>query len=260
MNDPTCVVLTPLVIEVWASNPPQLGDLDLGVCLLAVATSSNIGAALTPIGSPQNLLIFGAAAGKLTFVSFLQFLILPVAVCLLANVFLLYALAAMKARHSSGRKEKEGAAAAVEAGAEAEAAAAGEAAEAAAAAGALAGMDYAESDEEKQARRQCLAAAPQQSAQEDLMEEEGVKGPRCAAAEKEKKEKEENERMRRGPASWMDATIPVPRTVKLSLFCVCLLGLLVALLLGEDLGFSAALVAGLITAIDQKNPAQLIKR
>jgi len=64
MNDPTCLFLTPLVVEVVAAR-----NLHYGPFLVALATSSNFGAAVTPIGSPQNLIIAGAS--KLQFLTFL---------------------------------------------------------------------------------------------------------------------------------------------------------------------------------------------
>eukprot|EP00897_Mesotaenium_endlicherianum_P005451 jgi/Mesen1/4934/ME000246S04160 len=51
-NDTTCVVLTPFLLDLCKQHrlPPQ-------PFLMALATSSNIGSAATPIGNPQNLVI-----------------------------------------------------------------------------------------------------------------------------------------------------------------------------------------------------------
>ncbi|PKA56470.1 hypothetical protein AXF42_Ash015243 [Apostasia shenzhenica] len=63
-NDTCCVVLTEFVLKIARQNnlPPQ-------PFLLALASSSNIGSAATPIGNPQNLII--AVQSKISFVKFL---------------------------------------------------------------------------------------------------------------------------------------------------------------------------------------------
>ncbi|KAL5230446.1 hypothetical protein ABZP36_029222 [Zizania latifolia] len=63
-NDTTCVVLTEFILKVARQNnlPPQ-------PFLLALASSSNIGSAATPIGNPQNLVI--AVESGITFGQFL---------------------------------------------------------------------------------------------------------------------------------------------------------------------------------------------
>uniref|UniRef100_A0A803PQ82 Citrate transporter-like domain-containing protein n=1 Tax=Cannabis sativa TaxID=3483 RepID=A0A803PQ82_CANSA len=63
-NDTACVVLTEFVLKVARQHnlPPH-------PFLLALATSSNIGSAATPIGNPQNLVI--AVLSKITFGQFL---------------------------------------------------------------------------------------------------------------------------------------------------------------------------------------------
>ncbi|KAL5567962.1 hypothetical protein UlMin_024537 [Ulmus minor] len=68
-NDTSCVVLTEFVLKVARQHnlPPH-------PFLLALATSSNIGSAATPIGNPQNLVI--AVKSKISFGKFL-FGILP---------------------------------------------------------------------------------------------------------------------------------------------------------------------------------------
>lgn len=68
-NDTCCVVLTGFILKVSRENnlPPK-------PFLLALASSANIGSATTPIGNPQNLVI--AVQSKITFSKFL-FGILP---------------------------------------------------------------------------------------------------------------------------------------------------------------------------------------
>uniref|UniRef100_A0A452YBL7 Citrate transporter-like domain-containing protein n=1 Tax=Aegilops tauschii subsp. strangulata TaxID=200361 RepID=A0A452YBL7_AEGTS len=63
-NDTTCVVLTEFILKVARQNnlPPQ-------PFLLALASSSNIGSSATPIGNPQNLVI--AVTSGISFGSFL---------------------------------------------------------------------------------------------------------------------------------------------------------------------------------------------
>ncbi|KAG8095669.1 hypothetical protein GUJ93_ZPchr0013g37402 [Zizania palustris] len=63
-NDTCCVVLTEFILKVARQNnlPPQ-------PFLLALATSSNIGSAATPIGNPQNLVI--AVESGISFGQFL---------------------------------------------------------------------------------------------------------------------------------------------------------------------------------------------
>ena len=64
-NDATCVVLTPLVLRACLAR-----RLHPAPFLVALATSSNIGSALSPIGNPQNMLV--ALLGNLFFVDFLR--------------------------------------------------------------------------------------------------------------------------------------------------------------------------------------------
>ncbi|XP_020595197.1 putative transporter arsB, partial [Phalaenopsis equestris] len=63
-NDTSCVVLTEFILKIARQNnlPPQ-------PFLLALASSSNIGSAATPIGNPQNLVI--AVQSKISFEKFL---------------------------------------------------------------------------------------------------------------------------------------------------------------------------------------------
>ncbi|PKU67918.1 hypothetical protein MA16_Dca006953 [Dendrobium catenatum] len=68
-NDTCCILLTEFILKIARQNnlPPQ-------PFLLALASSSNIGSAATPIGNPQNLVI--AVQSKISFEKFL-FGILP---------------------------------------------------------------------------------------------------------------------------------------------------------------------------------------
>jgi Na+/H+ antiporter NhaD/arsenite permease-like protein len=84
-NDTTCVVLTEFILKVARQNnlPPQ-------PFLLALATSSNIGSAATPIGNPQNLVI--AVESGISFGQFLLgvFPAMMVGVLTNAAILLLY--------------------------------------------------------------------------------------------------------------------------------------------------------------------------
>ncbi|XVF50856.1 hypothetical protein PTKIN_Ptkin04bG0137200 [Pterospermum kingtungense] len=81
-NDTTCVILTEFVLNIARQNnlPPH-------PFLLALATSSNIGSAATPIGNPQNLVI--AVKGKISFGDFLIGILPAMLVGLLLNALLL---------------------------------------------------------------------------------------------------------------------------------------------------------------------------
>jgi Na+/H+ antiporter NhaD/arsenite permease-like protein len=63
VNDPVCLVLTPVVIEI-----ARLRRLNPLPVLLALATGSNVGSVATITGNPQNMLI-----GSLSRISFVQF-------------------------------------------------------------------------------------------------------------------------------------------------------------------------------------------
>ncbi|TVU48375.1 hypothetical protein EJB05_08009 [Eragrostis curvula] len=84
-NDTTCVVLTEFILKVARQNnlPPQ-------PFLLALATSSNIGSAATPIGNPQNLVI--AVESGISFGQFLLGVFPAMIVGVLTNaaILLLY--------------------------------------------------------------------------------------------------------------------------------------------------------------------------
>lgn len=81
-NDTTCVVLTEFILKVARQNnlPPQ-------PFLLALASSSNIGSAATPIGNPQNLVI--AVESGITFGQFLLGVFPAMVVGILANTCIL---------------------------------------------------------------------------------------------------------------------------------------------------------------------------
>ncbi|RRT60555.1 hypothetical protein B296_00043531, partial [Ensete ventricosum] len=83
-NDTCCVVLTGFVLKIARQNnlPPQ-------PFLLALASSSNIGSAATPIGNPQNLVI--AAQSKISFGKFLLGLLPAMLVGVLVNSGILLA-------------------------------------------------------------------------------------------------------------------------------------------------------------------------
>ncbi len=82
VNDTVCLMLTPLVVSlVVASGLPPLPFL------MALATSANIGSALTLTGNPQNMLV-GTMSG-MTWTRFSGALLLPVAASLAANAALL---------------------------------------------------------------------------------------------------------------------------------------------------------------------------
>ncbi|MEW6709189.1 MAG: anion transporter [Candidatus Riflebacteria bacterium] len=81
VNDPVCVVLTPLVIEIC-----RYKRLNLFPYLVVLATSSNIGSALTLTGNPQNMII-GSLSG-LNYLKFIAFMAVPVLVAMLVNLTL----------------------------------------------------------------------------------------------------------------------------------------------------------------------------
>jgi Na+/H+ antiporter NhaD/arsenite permease-like protein len=78
VNDPVCVVMTPLVIEVCRRK-----KLNPFPYLMILATSTNIGSALTLTGNPQNMIV-GSLSG-LSYLRFMALMAIPVAVALLVN-------------------------------------------------------------------------------------------------------------------------------------------------------------------------------
>eukprot|EP00929_Paragymnodinium_shiwhaense_P024539 TRINITY_DN15065_c0_g1_i3.p1 TRINITY_DN15065_c0_g1~~TRINITY_DN15065_c0_g1_i3.p1 ORF type:complete len:528 (-),score=92.21 TRINITY_DN15065_c0_g1_i3:225-1751(-) len=81
MNDPACLFLTPIVVQVVTGK-----GLPLAPYLIVLATSSNLGAAVTPIGSPQNMII--ASQSGFSFVQFLAPLAPPALLGWLINLTL----------------------------------------------------------------------------------------------------------------------------------------------------------------------------
>ncbi|KAL5718643.1 hypothetical protein ACHQM5_011523 [Ranunculus cassubicifolius] len=81
-NDTTCVVLTEFVLKIARQNnvPPH-------PFLLALASSANIGSATTPIGNPQNLVI--AVQSKISFGKFLVGVLPAMLVGVTANAIVL---------------------------------------------------------------------------------------------------------------------------------------------------------------------------
>lgn len=81
VNDPVCVVMTPLVIEVCRRK-----RLKLLPYLVILATSSNIGSSLTLTGNPQNMII--GSLSRLGYLRFVLLMSLPVIVAMLINSLL----------------------------------------------------------------------------------------------------------------------------------------------------------------------------
>ncbi|XP_020239972.1 silicon efflux transporter LSI2 [Cajanus cajan] len=81
-NDTACVVLTEFILKIAKQHnlPPH-------PLLLALATSANIGSAATPIGNPQNLVI--AVQGKISFGKFLIGVLPAMLVGVLVNAMIL---------------------------------------------------------------------------------------------------------------------------------------------------------------------------
>ncbi|XP_058083515.1 silicon efflux transporter LSI2-like [Magnolia sinica] len=84
-NDTSCVVLTEFVLKIARQNnlPPQ-------PFLLALASSANIGSSATPIGNPQNLVI--AIQSKISFGEFLVGIIPAMLLGVVVNVCILLCL------------------------------------------------------------------------------------------------------------------------------------------------------------------------
>jgi Na+/H+ antiporter NhaD/arsenite permease-like protein len=84
VNDTVCVVLTPLVLAVVVE-----AELPALPFLLALASGSNIGGAITFSGNPQNMIVGHAAAGHPSFAQYTA-LALPAGVaCLAANALVI---------------------------------------------------------------------------------------------------------------------------------------------------------------------------
>ena len=84
-NDTTCLMLTPLVLNLCKKRGAQ-STLPF---LMAVATSSNIGSSLTIIGNPQNALIASISPG-MGFLTFMKDMLLPVLLGLSLNTVALW--------------------------------------------------------------------------------------------------------------------------------------------------------------------------
>ncbi|XP_077241937.1 silicon efflux transporter LSI2-like [Tasmannia lanceolata] len=99
-NDTTCVVLTEFVLKVARQHnlPPQ-------PFLLALASSANIGSSATPIGNPQNLVI--AVQSKISFGKFVVGIIPAMLLGVVVNAVILLC---MFWRLLSVEKDEEGAA------------------------------------------------------------------------------------------------------------------------------------------------------
>ncbi|KAH7538076.1 hypothetical protein FEM48_Zijuj03G0160700 [Ziziphus jujuba var. spinosa] len=84
-NDTSCVVLTEFVLKIARQHnlPPH-------PFLLALASSSNIGSSATPIGNPQNLVI--AVQSKISFGSFLFGILPAMLVGVLVNALILLSM------------------------------------------------------------------------------------------------------------------------------------------------------------------------
>ncbi|KAL5981446.1 hypothetical protein ACLOJK_015507 [Asimina triloba] len=84
-NDTSCVVLTEFVLKIARQNnlPPQ-------PFLLALASSANIGSSATPIGNPQNLVI--AVMSKISFGKFLTGILPAMLIGVLVNGCILLGL------------------------------------------------------------------------------------------------------------------------------------------------------------------------
>ena len=81
VNDPVCVVMTPLVLEICRRK-----HLNPFPYLMMLATSSNIGSTLTLTGNPQNMII--GSLSKLAFLRFSMLMTLPFLVAMAINIAL----------------------------------------------------------------------------------------------------------------------------------------------------------------------------
>ncbi len=81
VNDPVCVVMTPLVLEICRRK--RLRPFPY---LMILATSSNIGSTLTLTGNPQNMII--GSLSKLGFLRFMGLMAAPFMVSMLINLVL----------------------------------------------------------------------------------------------------------------------------------------------------------------------------
>jgi len=85
MNDTICLILTPIVLRLTHKT-----NLNPVPYLIALATSSNIGSAMTIIGNPQNMLI--GLYSKIPFLEFLRILAPVTIIGLTLNFFVIRAI------------------------------------------------------------------------------------------------------------------------------------------------------------------------
>ncbi|KTC90474.1 anion transporter [Fluoribacter dumoffii] len=83
MNDTIAIVGTPIILQLCKSQKHMVKPL-----LFALACSITIGSVVSPIGNPQNLLI--AVNGGLSFLNFINPLIIPTLINLIIAYFYLY--------------------------------------------------------------------------------------------------------------------------------------------------------------------------
>ncbi|HOY65970.1 MAG TPA: anion transporter [Candidatus Ozemobacteraceae bacterium] len=83
VNDTICVVMTPLILAVCDAR-----RLNPFPYLMALATSSNIGSALTLTGNPQNMII--GSISRLDYGRFILLMGLPVTIAMMINLYLLW--------------------------------------------------------------------------------------------------------------------------------------------------------------------------
>jgi len=100
VNDTICVVMTPLILTICDDR-----KLNPFPYLMALATSSNIGSALTLTGNPQNMIIGNFS--KLDYGQFILLMSIPVATALAINLLLLwfYYGKTLRRKDSSGENE-----------------------------------------------------------------------------------------------------------------------------------------------------------
>lgn len=106
VNDPVCVVFTPLVLLLC--HKKHLNPLPF---LIVLATSSNIGSCLTLTGNPQNMII--GSISKLGFIPFMSKMFLPFLVAMAINLGLAWLYYGKKLTLDSATPETKAADAAI---------------------------------------------------------------------------------------------------------------------------------------------------
>ena len=106
VNDPVCVVFTPLVLLLC--HKKHLNPLPF---LIVLATSSNIGSCLTLTGNPQNMII--GSISKLGFIAFMSKMFLPFLVAMAINLGLAWLYYGKKLTLDSATPETKAADAAI---------------------------------------------------------------------------------------------------------------------------------------------------